>query len=239
MYSARGEDGERERFGSSGLLYRSNKLMFDRRTFSLWHNLTGEAVVGRRVAEGARLEMLPVTVTTWGAWRGAHPATTAVVLPPGYGARWGYDYRPGAADRHRAGVRFPVWQKSERLPRDAEVLGLRVGGATKAYPTAAVVAVGAVNDRVGGTDVVVVAAPGSGALRAYRREGRELRRDASGRLVDLEGRPWTETEAALVPPTGSGEAPLERLPAHLSFWFGWFGFFPETEVWEPPTAPSG
>ncbi|MGB5881672.1 MAG: DUF3179 domain-containing (seleno)protein, partial [Thermoanaerobaculia bacterium] len=34
-------------FGTSGLLYRSNKLMFDRQTLTLWSNLTGEPVIGR------------------------------------------------------------------------------------------------------------------------------------------------------------------------------------------------
>ncbi len=34
-------------FGSSGFLYRSNKLMFDRATNSLWNQFTGRPVVGR------------------------------------------------------------------------------------------------------------------------------------------------------------------------------------------------
>jgi len=236
VYSARDARGGRDRFGSSGLLYRSNKLMFDRATASLWNNLTGEAVVGARAAAPERLATLPVTVTTWGAWRRAQPRTTAVVLSAGYGARWGFDYRPGAADRRRAGVRFPVWQRSARLPRDEEVLGLRVGGAAKAYPAAAVVAAGVVNDRLAGVPVVVVAEPESGALRVFRRGEGALRRDASGALVDQRGAAWIETETALLPPAGSGEAPLERLPSHHALWFGWFGFFPDTEVWEPPTG---
>lgn len=236
VYSARRDGGARERFGSSGLLYRSNKLMFDRSTHSLWHNLTGEAVVGERAAEGARLEPLPVTVTTWGAWRAAHPETTVVALPPDYGARWGFDYRPGAADRQRAGVRFPVWRQSARLPREEEILGLRIGGAAKAYPTAAAEAAGVINDRLAETPLVIVADPASGTLRAYRRGERTFRREATGALVDERGRAWEETETALVPPPGGGEAPLARLPSHLAFWFGWFGFFPETEVWAPPSG---
>ncbi|HET6346796.1 MAG TPA: DUF3179 domain-containing (seleno)protein, partial [Myxococcota bacterium] len=34
-------------FGTSGLLYRSNKLMVDRQTLTLWNNMTGEPAVGR------------------------------------------------------------------------------------------------------------------------------------------------------------------------------------------------
>ena len=236
MYSARRRDGSSERFGSSGLLYRANKLMFDRGTFTLWHNLTGEAVLGPLAAAGARLATLPVTVTSWGAWRRAHPGTTAVVLPAGYGARWGFDYLPGAADRHRAGVRFPVWQHSARLPARAEILGVRVNGAAKAYPLDRAVAAGVINDRVGREAVVVIAEPASGALRVYRRGEHRFRREPDGLLRDASGNAWQEGEAALVPPAGSAETPLERLPSHHALWFGWFGFFPETAVWEPPTG---
>jgi hypothetical protein len=133
-------------------------------------------------------------------------------------------------------VRFPVWQRSARLPRDEEVLGVRLDDAAKAYPTAAVLAAGVVNDRLGEVSLVVVAEPGSGALRAYRRGEREIRRAAGGTLVDERGTVWTETEAALLPPAESGETPLVRQPAVLAFWFAWYGFFPATEVWEPPAG---
>lgn len=236
MYSARLPDGRRERFGSSGLLYRANKLMFDRGSFTLWHNLTGEAVLGPGAATGLRLEPLPVTVTTWGAWRRAQPTTTAVVLPAGYGARWGFDYLPGAADRHRAGVRFPVWQQSARLAPQTEILGVRVGGAAKAYPVEAAAAAAVINDRLGGEAVVVIAEPASGALRVYRRGERSFRRDDEGALRDDTGARWREDEAALVPLAGGADPALARLPSHHAFWFGWFGFFPETEVWQPPSG---
>jgi hypothetical protein len=238
VYSARNEDANRERFGSSGLLYRANKLMFDRATFTLWHNLTGEAVLGPGAAAGRRLRQLPVTVTSWGAWRRAHPETTAVVLPASHGARWSFDYLPGAADRHRAGVRFPVWQKSARLPAKTEILGVRIGSAAKAYPLDAATAAGVINDHIGGDPVVVVAATESGTLRIYRRGERTFRRDPDGVLRDERGRVWDEREGMLEPPAGSAEPPLERLPSLHAFWFGWFGFFPETEVWEPPTGSS-
>ncbi|HSF39195.1 MAG TPA: DUF3179 domain-containing (seleno)protein, partial [Thermoanaerobaculia bacterium] len=47
LYATRDPEGGGARtFGTSGLLYRSNKLMIDRGTGSLWNNLTGEPVVG-------------------------------------------------------------------------------------------------------------------------------------------------------------------------------------------------
>ncbi|HUF79054.1 MAG TPA: DUF3179 domain-containing protein [Thermoanaerobaculia bacterium] len=243
LYSGRLASGEVLTFGTSGLLYRSNKLMVDRATGTLWSNLLGEAVVGPLAAldadgEGsaagapARLEVLPLTLTTWAEWHSLHPETTVLALDPELGRRWGFDYSPGAADRAREGVSFPIWRKSGRLDPKAEVYALRVGGAPKAYPVERLEAEGVVNDTVGGEPVVLVTDPGSGAVRAYRRGGHRFRWSEDGALVDGQDRPWRQTETGLEPPAGAVDLePLPRLPGHVTFWFGWFGFFPETEVY--------
>src|SRR5687767_1581272 len=44
LYDTQASDGKTYTFGSSGLLYRSNKLMYDRQTGTLWSQLTGEPV---------------------------------------------------------------------------------------------------------------------------------------------------------------------------------------------------
>jgi hypothetical protein len=246
LYAGRGPAGEALTFGTSGLLYRSNKLMVDRPTGTLWSNLTGEAVVGPLAAPlpgaTARLEPLPVTLTTWAEWRGRHPETTVLALEPERARRWGFDYAPGAADRAREGVAFPVWRRSARLEPKAEVYALRAGGAAKAYPLDRLEAEGVVNDALGGEPVVLVSDPESGAVRAYRRAGHRFARAADGGLVDEAGRPWRLTEAALEPPAGEPALePQARLPGHVTFWFGWFGFFPETEVYGeevPPPRPG-
>ena len=46
-------------FGSSGFLYRSNKLMYDQQTHSLWNQFTGRPVVGPLTGSRIELEMLP------------------------------------------------------------------------------------------------------------------------------------------------------------------------------------
>ncbi len=223
--------GGRWTFGTSGLLYRSNKLMVDRQTWTLWSQLTGEPVVGNMVDTPVRLEMMPLTVTTWKEWRLAHPDTTVTKLDPSFGARWGYDYRPGAADRKRAGVSFPVWLKSGALPAKEEVYGLRLGAKAKAWPIERVIRERLVQDRLGEVDLILVGDPDSGAVRAYRRDGRTFQAGASaGELRDETGRAWKITEESLIP-SGEGTAVLPRVPGVVAFWFGWFGFYPETEVW--------
>jgi hypothetical protein len=230
-YSGRTPEGERRTFGTSGLLYRSNKLMFDRQTYTLWSNLTGEPVVGRLARSPTRLDVLPATVTTWEDWRAAHPDTTVLKLDTGFGRRWNYTYTPGAADRARAGVSFPVWLKSKALAPKAEIYALRLGSHAKAYPVERVLQAGVVNDRVGGVDLVLIGDAKSGAVRAYRRDGRTFSPAREDReLRDESGTRWRITEEALLPQT-DGAPRLDRVPGHLSFWFAWYGFFPQTEIY--------
>lgn len=235
LYSGETQDGERRMMGTSGLLYRSNKLMFDRDTYSLWSNITGEAVVGRMAVANARLQVLPMTVTTWGEWKERHPDTTVLDLEGVEEAMkdlpYKFPYLPGAADTARRGVEFPVWQKSDALERDTEIFAIEINGAPKAYPVERLIAHQVVNDQVGGIPIVLIANPESGAVRAYQVGGRTFRRDASGALVDETGAAWRVTEAGLEA-TDSDEVLPRLANGHLAYWFGWYGFYPQTEIWE-------
>ena len=79
-FHSRTTDGVQHVFGTSGYLYRSNKLMYDAATKSLWQTMTGEPVVGQLVGQGIVLEQSPVVTTTWGEWRRRHPETKTVSL---------------------------------------------------------------------------------------------------------------------------------------------------------------
>ncbi len=248
LYATDVQGGPAWRFGTSGLLYRSNKLMFDRRTRTLWSNLYGEPVIGRLAAspEDHRLEILPMTRTSWADWRQRHPETMVVQLTKELkreGRKFGFDYRPGKADQAREGVSFPVWKKNDVLPPETEIYTLRWGSAVRAYPLDLLAQRQVINDRVGDRPVVLVADPETGAVRAYGRAGStqvfgpQPSGRRSGRLLDEQGRAWRVSEQGLLP--DGFEAPaLERLPGHYAFWFGWYAFFPRTEVYEGPTTEA-
>ena len=76
-------------FGSSGFLYRSNKLMFDRQTDSLWNQFTGEPVTGPLVDSGIKLKIRPVVITTWAQWKKSHPTTKVLSLDTGHRRDYG------------------------------------------------------------------------------------------------------------------------------------------------------
>lgn len=240
LYDTRTPAGQAYTFGTSGLLYRSNKLMVDRQTLTLWNNMTGEPAVGRLARSPIRLPVLPVTITTWKEWRTRHPATTVLALDKEMERRWGFSYLPGAADRRRAGVNFPVWLKSSALDPKDEVYAVRLGDKAKAYPVERALKEKVINDRLGEEPLVVVADPESGSVRIYRRGEHTFAPGARpGEIVDGQGRRWTVGEDALAVEGTEGAAEgaparLERLPGHQAFWFGWYSFFPESELYGAP-----
>jgi hypothetical protein len=231
-------------FGTSGLLYRSNKLMIDRQTGTLWSNLTGEPVLGELAKDPEGLPVLPLTLTTWQDWRARNPRTTVLALDRELGERWGYDYSPGAADRKRRGVSFPSGpggKDASALDPGAEVFAVRLRNLAKAYPVDLVLREKVVNDRLGENPLVVVGDSQSGAVRAYRSGGRTFAPgDRPGELVDGTGGRWTAGEDSLsvsapgapgAPGGPEALAPLERIPGHQAFWSGWYSFFPESELY--------
>ena len=237
FYATRTPNGGVYRFDTSGLLYRSNKLMVDRRSRTLWSNLTGEPVVGRLARSPIQLEMLPGTLTTWEAWKRQHSETTVLDLK-GIEAqmrpRFSYEYRPGAAERQRRDVTFPVWLASDQLDRGSEVFALRLAGEAMAYPVDRVLEANVVNHEVGGEPVVVIGDSESGSVRAFQRASHHFQMLEDGRLRDTKGGLWKIEEEGLraLEPAGE-ERFLRRLPGHLALWFGWYAFYPQTRVWQP------
>ena len=243
MYSAR-IDGAPTTFGTSGLLYRSNKLMYDRKTNTLWSSLLGVPVIGALARRDLKLDFFPVELTIWSEWLAEHPDTAVLSLTTSYYPPWFYQPETDNASiyydyRATADTMFPVWDRDERLDAKEEVLGLTDGDDYKAYPVATLRALGVVNDRVGDEEVVIVASAGSSSVRVYQRRGQKFGLlpddDRVGGLpsvvVDQDGNKWTLTEDGLTDDSGTS---LRRVPANVVFWFGWFAFHPDTELYQGP-----
>ena len=208
-------------FGSSGFLYRSNKLMYDRRTNSLWNQFTGRPVVGPLTGSGIDLKVRPVTITSWKNWLKRHPDTTVLSLDTGYDR----DYRPGrpyGAYFASPELMFPALVADAQLKPKDYVFALRVGGHDKAWPLDAFDGGKVINDAVGDLDVVLIGDSASRTVRAYDARGRDF--SASGDdLISIvaDGQTWRVEEEALIGPTGDR---LPRLPGHIAYWFAWSGF---------------
>lgn len=226
-------DGEQVTFGTSGLLYRSNKLMFDVETNSLWNTFEGVPVVGRRVDTGIQLTHRAVVTTTWEEWRRKHPKTTVLTLATGFNR----DYSEGAAYREYFAtdeLMFDVPTLDDRLDNKDEVLVLLVADASGVRQPIAIATDYLDDNRLlhvehAGRQLVVVTSR-RGANRVYDAgDVRFVRRLEDDRIADEHGEFWRVEEAALVTESDS-TPPRIRQAAQRAFWFGWYSQFPETRL---------
>ena len=154
---------------TSGLLVRSNKLMFDLGSWSAFNTFTGEAVSGPLREVGVVLEQVTVTATTWGAWKEAHPGTRIVAEDGGIGRTYPDDPLEG---RDAAGPIFPTGPIDPRLPAHHRVLGvLHPDGTPIAFPVEEAMSALADGQPV---ELAGVEAYEDGGLRVRLADGEEL-----------------------------------------------------------------
>ncbi|MEM9828318.1 MAG: DUF3179 domain-containing protein [Planctomycetota bacterium] len=218
-------------FGTSGFLYRSNKLMFDESTKSLWSSLTGKPVIGPLAGNGLRLDTLPVVTTTWGQWKRRHPETLVLSLETGHKR----DYGEGVAYRDyfaSPDVMFAVPKLDERLAAKAEVLIVRDRAAQDRPKAIAIdfLKKNPVHHETIGDRNVVMVTDRSGATRVYDAGGKKFRSAEDGELLDESEARWIAEESGLSKADGGSAESLQRLPAHRAFWFAWSSQHPETEL---------
>lgn len=104
---------------TSGLLIRSNKVMFDLNTFSVFDTFRGQAVNGPLAQHDIQLKQAAVITTTWGAWKTAHPETTVLIEELALGQD--FDFRN---TRDANGPIFPIGNADPRLAVQEDVLGI-------------------------------------------------------------------------------------------------------------------
>ena len=205
--------------------------------------MLGEPIVGPLVGSGIKLKIFPVVLTTWGEWLQEHPDTLALSRNTGFYSPTQYepeDDNQSIYYEYRANPEpiFPVWDRDDRLEAKDEVLGLSIDDKHRAYPIAQIQERRLINDLVNGVSVVVLGSSISSEARAYRTQGTEFSlADDSDKafprtLLDRDGNEWSVADTSLVKlsdPTVTRPA----IPANVSFWFGWYTFHPDTQVFVP------
>lgn len=222
-------DGTNHELGTSGLLYRSNKLMYNYATKSLWSTIDGRPVVGALADQDIKLDVLPVVTSTWGQWKQEHPETKVLSLDTGYQR----DYGEGVAYRNYFAndeLMFSVPKLDDRLNNKDEVFIVRLdaGNETVAIETGFLASNPVHHDQLGETKFVVVT-DSAGACRAFDCGDLKFKQlDEAGVLIDEADQKWKVTESELS--EVDGERKFQRFPAHRSFWFAWFSQHPDTRL---------
>jgi hypothetical protein len=241
----RGVDGRVLSFGTSGMLYADNLVMYDRQTESLWPQLTGQAAVG--VLTGTELVAIPMGVVAWEDFRVANPSSLVLTRETGFDRPYGTNPYVGYDDPE-GDLLFEVPGKSDdRLPVKERVIGISDGDVSVALVRSALVdaspAVVAVGDRelvvwhktgqVSALDADTVAGGddiGTVAVYVPVVDGRRLHfRAAGGAFRDQEtGSRWNILGHATGGPLkGARLEPYRHLD---TFWFAWVTFHPDTEL---------
>lgn len=177
-------------FGTTGKLYNSNLVMYDRLTNTYWTQIKGEAIIGERA--GDHLEKVPLQTMTWNAAKTRFP--NALILSRDTGYTRDYTRDPYKSYYLSDDLYFPVGTKDVRLGAKAVVIGLAIGGVSKAYPELTLAKGTTITDVVGEATL-------------------EIQMDDDGFL------------------TIENIATGERIPWERGFWFAWYAFHPETQVY--------
>ena len=110
---------ERPVLRTSGLLIRSNKVMYDVTTYSVFDTFKGRAVTGPLSEKKVALAQAGVVTANWKDWKTAHPDTT--VLAESLALGRDFDFRN---NRDADGPIFPIGNVDPRLPVQEDIVGL-------------------------------------------------------------------------------------------------------------------
>ncbi len=207
MVHRRQIDGKDIVFGNQGALWGNAMTWWDHDTGSVWSQPIGEAILGPR--KGERIELLPSSLTLWGAWKEEHPRTVALDV------RAGFD-------------RFSLSQMA---------LVIDFGTDVAAYSVPLLREVGVVNDVVAGLEVAVLIDPTNDqrwAVFSRRLDDTIVELSiVDGEVVDVaSGTRFDPTRGIGRGGDLDGEI-LDLLPAFTSFPKDVPTFWPEARFWKP------
>jgi hypothetical protein len=144
--------GERVEFGTSGKLWKSNLVMYDRKTESLWSQVLGEAIAGEMT--GTTLTLLPSDQLRFGEWKKQFPDGDVLSRDTGNAKFYGHSPYGDLFSVTNTALSF-ARPDDTRLPHDAFIFGIIVDNKAKAYHVDAIKKKGEVVDTFNGETFVL------------------------------------------------------------------------------------
>jgi hypothetical protein len=220
-------NGNEVEFGTSGKLYNSNLLMYDRWTESYWSQALGTAVTGELT--GMQLKTIPFDVITWGDWKKLHPDTLVLTTDTGHLRSYATDpYGDYYTDPR---IIFPVEHSDDRTHPKEIILGFNEDGIYKAYKQNDVEIKKIINDDIGETSLMLVS--------LFSQNSRAFDRTLNGDILEFEfvddkimdtktKSEWNYDGVAISGPLEGNK--LTRMSIEPGFWFEWVAFHPDTDL---------
>ena len=222
-------NGEEVEFGTSGKLYNSNLLMYDRLTDSYWSQALGMAVKGE--LSGYELNLVPFDVITWGDWKTLYPDTLVLTTDTGHIRSYATD--PYGDYYTEPRIIFPVENQDDRIHPKEIILGFHQENVYKAYKQSDVESSVIINDSLGDSPVLLVSLFSENS-RAFERiiDGEILEfQYVDDKIIDTQTNSEWNYDGLSVSGYHKGEQ-LKRMPMEPGFWFEWVAFHPDTLVYD-------
>ncbi|MDJ0768240.1 MAG: DUF3179 domain-containing protein [Ilumatobacter sp.] len=231
-------------FGTSGLLWNSALVMYDRQTETLWSHFTGEGIIGELT--GQALDDFPLATVAWSTWRDANPDGLVLSRETGFSRQYGANPYPGYDNvdgvpflfEGEVDGRYTALTRIVGVERDGEALGIPLidlqaqqvvaaefdgsplvawwtDGVASALDTSAI----SQGQDVGATGVFVPVVDGTELT---------FTPNGDGFVDDQTGSTWNVLGDAVDGPLTGSE--LEALSHVDTFWFAWSTFRPDTVV---------
>jgi Protein of unknown function (DUF3179) len=229
------EDGEILEFGTSGKLFNSNLVMYDRTTKSLWSQAMAQAIVGNLA--GVELERIPFDIAYWKEWKQLY--SDSKVLSTDTGSTRPYGADPYGDYYTNGDVLFPVTNRDNRLGLKEIVVGFENNGQYKAYKLQEIENKKVINDKVIGKPVALMSlhpfmiraydpvVDGQVLKFSYNVKNQNFNDKQTGSLWNFDGK--------AIDGQMKGKQ-LTRIPFDEGFWFEWVAFHPKTELYQPSTG---
>ena len=217
-------------FGTSGKLYNSNLVMYDRSSKSLWSQALGEGIVGKYA--GIKLEKLPFDVAYWKDWKKIYPQSKVLSKDTGSARPYGAD--PYGDYYTSPDILFPVSNRDNRLGLKEIVVGLENRDWSKAYKLQDIEKLKVINDQFNNNSVTL--------FSSYPLMVRVFDPIVNGQTVFFESNSSSNTFVDKQTSSQwnfdgiSIEGPMKgkqllRLPFDEGYWFEWAAFHPGTKVY--------
>ena len=240
-------DGQVLDFGTTGLLRKSDMVMYDRQTDSWWQQIIGKGIVG--VYAGSTLTQIPSEIISFEDFAHAHPHGRVVNRDTGHRRPYGNNPYRGYDGIDQSPFLFRG-ELDPRLPPMERVMHIAADEAEKLYPFSSLKDIAVINDQVGETPVVLFSRSGLlsvldeakisesreiQAVTAFQRriKGRTLTFKLAGEdIVDVETDSHWNRLGMATAGTLEGQT-LDAVQSGIHFAFAWLAFNPDVEMYQP------
>lgn len=238
-------------FEVSGMLRKSDMVMYDKQTQTLWQQLTGEGIVGELT--GTRLKVIPSLIVSVEEFFERYPDGQILSKNTGmkraeetYGYNYYENYDGSTAKPYEHF--FTSEDIDPRLPPMERVVDIRSNGRYKVYPFSKIANEGVINDTFKGKHIVIFYKKGTvsvldekdirqsksvGSVTVFKAEidGQKLTfRKKKKLFVDEQtGSAWDIAGKCIDGPMAGKQLRIEPHSNHFAF--AWLAFHPQSEIY--------